>query len=63
MPLVGGHEVIAAWTSRNLVASAFDTANIETTMGIVQAIERVDRAEPIAEPGVTAVGAALGEDG
>ena len=41
MPLVSGHEVIAACTSRSLVAGAFNTTNIETTMGIVAAIERV----------------------
>lgn len=41
MPLVSGHEVIAACTSRGLVAGAFNTTNIETTMGIVKAIERV----------------------
>jgi fructose-bisphosphate aldolase, class II len=41
MPLVSGHEVIAECTSRNLVAGAFNTTNIETTMGIVRAIERV----------------------
>lgn len=41
MPLVSGHEVIAECTSRSLVAGAFNTTNIETTMGIVKAIERV----------------------
>ena len=41
MPLVSGHEVIDACTSRHLVAGAFNTTNIETTMGIVRAIERV----------------------
>jgi fructose-bisphosphate aldolase class II len=41
MPLVSGHEVIAACTAGNLVAGAFNTTNIETTMGIVAAIERV----------------------
>lgn len=41
MPLVSGHEVIAECTSRHLVAGAFNTTNIETTMGIVRAIERV----------------------
>lgn len=41
MPLVSGHEVIAECTSRSLVAGAFNTTNIETTMGIVAAIERV----------------------
>jgi fructose-bisphosphate aldolase class II len=41
MPLVSGHEVIAECTSRNLVAGAFNTTNLETTMGIIEAIERV----------------------
>lgn len=41
MPLVSGHEVIAECTFRHLVAGAFNTTNIETTMGIVRAIERV----------------------
>jgi fructose-bisphosphate aldolase class II len=41
MPLVSGHAVIAECTSRNLVAGAFNTTNLETTMGIVRAIERV----------------------
>lgn len=41
MPLVSGHDVIAACTSRHLVAGAFNTTNLETTMGIVEAIERV----------------------
>lgn len=41
MPLVSGHDVIAACTSRGLVAGAFNTTNLETTMGIVEAIERV----------------------
>lgn len=40
MPLVSGHDVIAECTSRHLVAGAFNTTNIETTMGIVAAIER-----------------------
>lgn len=40
MPLVSGHDVIAECTSKGLVAGAFNTTNIETTMGIVEAIER-----------------------
>ncbi len=40
MALVSGHEVIEQCTSRGLVAGAFNTTNIETTMGIVNAIER-----------------------
>ncbi|UQN28995.1 class II fructose-bisphosphate aldolase [Brachybacterium kimchii] len=40
MPLVSGHDVIAECTSRGLVAGAFNTTNIETTMGIAEAIER-----------------------
>lgn len=40
MPLVSGHDIIAECTSRGLVAGAFNTTNIETTMGIVEAIER-----------------------
>ena len=39
MPLVSGHDVIAACTSQHLVAGAFNTTNIETTMGIVAAVE------------------------
>lgn len=41
MALVSGLEVIGQCTSRGLVAGAFNTTNIETTMGIVEAIERV----------------------
>jgi ketose-bisphosphate aldolase len=41
MPLVTGHDVIAACTSRGLVAGAFNTTNLETTMGIIEAVERV----------------------
>jgi fructose-bisphosphate aldolase, class II len=41
MALVSGIEVIKECTSRGLVAGAFNTTNIETTMGIVEAIERV----------------------
>lgn len=41
MPLVSGHDIIRECTSRGLVAGAFNTTNIETTMGIVEAIERV----------------------
>lgn len=40
MPLVSGHQIIAECTSRGLVAGAFNTTNIETTMGIIEAIER-----------------------
>jgi fructose-bisphosphate aldolase, class II len=39
MPLVSGLEVIEQSTARGLVAGAFNTTNIETTMGIVDAIE------------------------
>lgn len=41
MPLVSGIDVINECTSRGLVAGAFNTTNIETTMGIVDAVERV----------------------
>lgn len=41
MPLVSGYDIISECTSRGLVAGAFNTTNIETTMGIVEAIERV----------------------
>jgi fructose-bisphosphate aldolase, class II len=41
MPLVSGIDVVNTCLSRNLVAGAFNTTNIETTMGIVEAIERV----------------------
>lgn len=41
MALVSGLEVIEECTSRGLVAGAFNTTNLETTMGIVEAIERV----------------------
>ncbi|TPW71589.1 class II fructose-bisphosphate aldolase [Schumannella sp. 10F1B-5-1] len=41
MPLVSGHDVISECVSRGLVAGAFNTTNIETTMGIVDAIEKV----------------------
>jgi fructose-bisphosphate aldolase class II len=41
MPLVSGHDIIRECTARGLVAGAFKTTNIETTMGIVEAIERV----------------------
>lgn len=40
MPLVSGFDVIEQCTARRLVAGAFNTTNIETTMGIVDAIER-----------------------
>lgn len=39
MGLVSGLQVIEECTSRGLVAGAFNTTNLETTMGIVQAIE------------------------
>lgn len=41
MPLVSGHDVIRECTARGLVAGAFNTTNIETTMGIVDAVERM----------------------
>lgn len=41
MALVSGHEVVRECTARGLVAGAFNTTNIETTMGIVDAVERV----------------------
>ncbi len=41
MPLVSGHDVIRECADRGLVAGAFNTTNIETTMGIVDAVERV----------------------
>lgn len=41
MALVSGMDVIKECTSRGLVAGSFNTTNIETTMGIVAAIERV----------------------
>lgn len=41
MALVSGLEVIEECTSRGLVAGAFNTTNLETTMGIVDAIEKV----------------------
>lgn len=41
MPLVSGVDVINECTARGLVAGAFNTTNLETTMGIVAAIERV----------------------
>ncbi|GAB3401592.1 class II aldolase [Schumannella luteola] len=41
MPLVSGIEVVNECVSRGLVAGAFNTTNIETTMGIVDAIEKV----------------------
>ncbi len=40
MPLVSGLDVIDECVSKRLVAGAFNTTNLETTMGIVQAIER-----------------------
>lgn len=39
MGLVSGHEVIAECVTRGLVAGSFNTTNLETTMGIAQAIE------------------------
>ncbi|WP_223693829.1 class II fructose-bisphosphate aldolase [Leifsonia poae] len=41
MPLVSGLDVISECTSRGFVAGAFNTTNIETTMGIIAAVERV----------------------
>jgi fructose-bisphosphate aldolase, class II len=41
MPLVSGLDVIHESVSRGLVAGAFNTTNLETTMGIIEAIERV----------------------
>jgi fructose-bisphosphate aldolase, class II len=41
MGLVSGIDVIKECTSRGLVAGSFNTTNIETTMGIIAAIERV----------------------
>lgn len=41
MALVSGLEVIEECVSKRLVAGAFNTTNLETTMGIVEAIERV----------------------
>jgi ketose-bisphosphate aldolase len=40
MGLVSGHAVIQECTSRGLVAGAFNTTDLETTLGIVRAIER-----------------------
>lgn len=41
MALVSGIEVVNECVSGGFVAGAFNTTNIETTMGIVEAIERV----------------------
>ncbi|MFV0252041.1 MAG: class II fructose-bisphosphate aldolase [Beutenbergiaceae bacterium] len=41
MALVSGIEIVQECVSRKLVAGAFNTTNLETTMGIVEAIERV----------------------
>lgn len=41
MALVSGMDIIKECSSRGLVAGSFNTTNIETTMGIVAAIERV----------------------
>lgn len=41
MALVSGMDIIKECTSRGLVAGSFNTTNIETTMGIIAAIERV----------------------
>lgn len=41
MPLVSGLNVIDECVSKRLVAGAFNTTNLETTMGIIAAIERV----------------------
>lgn len=40
MALASGHEVIRECVSHGLVAGAFNTTNIETTMGIVSAVEK-----------------------
>jgi fructose-bisphosphate aldolase class II len=40
MPLVSGIEIIEQCVSKRLVAGSFNTTNLETTMGIVEAIER-----------------------
>jgi fructose-bisphosphate aldolase, class II len=40
MALVSGMDIIKECTSRGLVAGSFNTTNIETTMGIIAAIER-----------------------
>ena len=42
MGLVSGREVIQECVRRGLVAGAFNTTNLETTMGIVRAVERTD---------------------
>ena len=42
MGLVNGIDVIEACLERGLVAGAFNTTNLETTMGIVRAIENTD---------------------
>jgi len=41
MALVSGIDVINECVSRGLVAGAFNTTNIETTMGIIDAVEKV----------------------
>lgn len=41
MPLVSGVELIERCVTHRIVAGAFNTTNLETTMGIVEAIERV----------------------
>ena len=41
MPLVSGLTVIDECTRRGLVAGAFNTTNLETTMGIIEAVDRV----------------------
>lgn len=41
MPLVSGIDVIQQCSSQRLVAGAFNTTNLETTMGIIEAVERV----------------------
>ena len=41
MALVSGLDVIEECVSKRLVAGAFNTTNLETTMGIVEAVERV----------------------
>ncbi|NIJ06324.1 class II fructose-bisphosphate aldolase [Frigoribacterium faeni] len=41
MALVSGMDVISECTARRQVAGAFNTTNLETTMGIIDAVERV----------------------
>jgi fructose-bisphosphate aldolase class II len=41
MALVSGVDIIRECTTRGLVAGAFNTTNLETTIGIIDAVERV----------------------